>query len=117
MSLAEWQAMLISSILQILDQQSFQPKATKKAFEMAAENAAAQFRIPNQAATTEVAEESSGLHKIELEIAAAAGLLRPLSLEHPLPAAAHPGPSAEELIRAITKFERPHRSRFVDVFE
>ncbi len=60
-------------------------------------------------------ENSSGLQKIEMEIAAAAELLRnskPYLNETP-PA----GPSPEDLIRAVTKFEKSEQSRVVDVFE
>ncbi len=62
-------------------------------------------------------EGTSGLQKIEVEIAAAAELVKPSE------GAAQPAPGRvtspfmEELLRAITKFEQPEESRVVDVFE
>jgi hypothetical protein len=62
-------------------------------------------------------ENVSGLKKIELEITAAAGLLRPLSAV-PAPTMPAPAsPSLEELIRAISKFEKSEVSQVVDLFE
>jgi hypothetical protein len=61
-------------------------------------------------------EEVSGLKKIELEIAAAAQLAKPSGVAQPATAPST-GPFLEELLRAITKFEKPDQSRVVDVFE
>jgi uncharacterized membrane protein len=99
--------MLLSSILQILGQfhDQVQPKVAEKAN-------VEKFEIEPAPA----AEEASGLQNIEREIASAAGPLKPplepSSAEKPLA-----GQNLEELIRAVTKFEKPEESRVVDVFE
>jgi hypothetical protein len=68
-------------------------------------------------ATAAAAAEASGLEKIELEIAAAAGLLRPFTPDPQLPAPNMSGSSLEELLRIIADLKKPDQSRFVDVFE
>jgi hypothetical protein len=99
-------AMLLSSILQMLDQYPPQSKAAETA----------RLKTPQKEEALSL-ENTSGLKKIELEIAAAAGLLRPLSVM-PDPTMPPPaGPSLEELIRAISKFDKSDESRVVDVFE
>ncbi len=99
--------MLLSSILRILDQYQEQPKVVEKT------NAnVGKFELGMASSP----EESSGLHKIEKEIAAAAELLRP-STPHPAAGTPPAGPNLEELIRAVTKFEKSEESRVVDVFE
>ena len=98
--------MLLSSILQMLDQYPAQLKVAE----------AARPIFP-QGEETPNPENVSGLKKIELEIAAAAGLLRPLSVM-PDPVMPPPaGPSLEELIRAVSKFEKSDETRVVDMFE
>jgi hypothetical protein len=96
--------MLLSSILQILTQYQPQPQAYQKAV------------APPSPATFSAALEASGLQKIRLEIAAASGLLRPLSPEHIEPVTLA-GPSLEELMQTIAKLREPNQSRVVDVFE
>jgi hypothetical protein len=96
--------MLLSSILQILNERQLQPKAAVKSeiekFEMEA--------IPT-------VEKTPGLQKIEIEIAATTGFARPLM---PYPTGTLlAGLSLEELIKAVTKFEKAEQSRVVDVFE
>lgn len=90
------------SILRLLGQGQILPKIIREA------------KNPSGA---DMAQESSGLQKIESEIAAAAGLLRPLGPCPQSPATGSPGPRLEGLLRTIAKFEKPDRSRFVDVFE
>jgi hypothetical protein len=98
--------MLLSSILRFLDQD---PEQQKGSTNLQIEALEGEEAAP--------AGKTSGLKKIEMEIAAAAGLLRPSNLmpdsEMPPPA----GPSLEELIRAVSKFEESQQSRVVDVFE
>jgi len=63
-------------------------------------------------------QDGSGLQKIELEIAAAAELAKPSSGVNAVnPVNAQASPFLEELLRAINKFEKPHQSRSIDVFE
>ena len=96
--------MLLSSILQILNAYQPQMQVHQKA------------AVPPSSSTASAAEETSGLRKISLEIAAAAGLLRPLSPEHLTPVTLA-GPSLEELIQTIAKLKEPNQSRYIDVFE
>jgi hypothetical protein len=98
--------MLLSSILRFLDQYPRQRKVAEKP----------QVEPYEREAGIQ-AEKTSGLKRIEMEIAAAAGLLRPFSgMPYPgMPLAS--GPSLEDLIRAVSKFEESGQSRVVDVFE
>ena len=96
--------MLLPSILQILEQHQEQPKIAEKA---KVEKFVLEEIPP--------AEKAPGLQKIEIEIAATAGLGKP-----PMPnpnGTLLAGLSLEELIRAVTKFEKPEETRVVDVFE
>jgi hypothetical protein len=97
--------MILSSILRILDQHQNQPNAVKK------------LELGPSYAEVAAAQEASGLEKIELEIAAAAGLLKPKIPEPQLPIANLSGPALEELLRTIADLKKPDQSRFVDVFE
>ena len=98
--------MLLPSILQMLDHYPGQQRIAQKDGTNSLQRQ--EFILP---------ENVSGLRKIELEIAAAAGLLRPLSVM-PDPIMSPPAsPSLEELIRAVSKFERPDEQHVVDVFE
>ena len=96
--------MLLSSILEILNQYRPEPPAYQRAAK------------PPPAATSSAAEQTSGLQKIRLEIAAEAGLLRPLSPERIEPVNLT-GPNLEELMQTIAKLKEPNKSRVVDVFE
>jgi hypothetical protein len=98
-------AMLLSSILRLLEQRLAQPGVVKKPEPQ-----------PGYAAIA-AAQEASGLKKIELEIAAAAGLLRPIHPDPQLPGANLAGPALEELLRTIADLKKSDQSRFVDVFE
>jgi hypothetical protein len=95
--------MLLSSILRMLDQNQAQLKA--------AEQAKASVSQPQKR------QEGSGLQKIELEIAAAAELAKPSGVNPVNPANAQASPFMEELLRAINKFDKPEKSRAIDVFE
>jgi len=92
--------MLLSSILRILDQHHEQPKVVEKAsvekFEM--EIAPAVEEAPNPK---------------KLENAAP----KPANVLPPHAGTPSAGQGLEELIRAITKFEKSEQSRVVDVFE
>jgi hypothetical protein len=96
--------MLLSSILQMLNLYAAQPKAGQKKTETI------EFKID------QLSEEKSGPKKLELE-AAAAGLLKPLSMMPDIKMPPPVRPSLEELIRAISKFEETEEIRVVDVFE
>jgi len=97
--------MLLSSILRILDQHPNLPRVVEK------------MELRPSPATSAAAQEASGLKKIQLEIAAAAGLLRPFNPDPELPAVPKAGSSLEELLRTIADLKKSDRSRFVDVFE
>lgn len=93
--------MLLPSILRMLDQNDTQLRIAES-----------KTRVP-----LPKLEEASGLQKIELEIAAAAELVKPSGVTAQPSSAASPSPFMEELLRAITKFEKSEQSRVVDVFE
>jgi len=97
--------MLLSSILQILDQYRTQPKVVEKTH-------VEKFELKMDSS----AEAGSGLQKIEDEIAVAAGLLKP-PMSPPPAQTPSAGQNLDELIRALTKFEKSERSKVVDVFE
>jgi hypothetical protein len=92
--------MLLPSILRILDQNDPQWNVAE----------------PKPRIHAHQPEGSSGLQKIEVEIAAAADLLKAPDATAQ-PATRSTGPFMEELLRAITKFEQPEEPRVVDVFE
>jgi hypothetical protein len=104
MCFVESLTMLLSSILQILNQYQTQPSSFQNTVK------------PASAATFSIAQDNSGLQQIRNEIASAAGLLRPLSPEHIDPVTLT-GPSLEELMQTIAKLKEPNKSRVVDVFE
>ena len=98
--------MLLSSILQILNQN--QPQSST--FERPAKSSATEsFSVPKEA--------SSGLKELEAEIASAAGLLRPISIEPGQAPVSLPGLNLEELMQIIAKIKEPNQSRVLDVFE
>jgi hypothetical protein len=97
--------MLLSSILQILNQNQAQPKVVERASHT--EKFVLDLAPPK--------EEIAGGRKNEIEVMTAAGLGGP---QTPHPAGTLlAGLSLEELIRAVTKFEKPEPTRVVDVFE
>jgi hypothetical protein len=106
MGLEHSDIMLLSAILRILGQDPEQREEQRN------------FRLGGSGVEMKApVERVSGLTAIEREIAAAAGLLKPPN-SIPLPGRpAAAGPSLEELIRAVSKFEESERSRVVDVFE
>ncbi len=117
--------MLLNSIYKMLNQQETQQKAAagkntaspapaegEKAFSKVAE----EVRIPASEATFEAAAKAEGMKKIELEIAAAAGLLRPISPEPP-PEANKYSNSLEGLLRTIEDLKNPPKLPDFDLFE
>jgi hypothetical protein len=93
--------MLLPSILRILDQKDPQWTVAE----------------PKKQVPSPLPEGASGLQTIELEIAAAAELVKPSAVTAQPSAARSTSPFMEELLRAITKLEQPEESRVVDVFE
>jgi hypothetical protein len=93
--------MLLPSILRILDQEHNQ------------------WTIPEhqQPRTLPQLEGATGLQTIEREIAAAAELAKPSDVKPQPKGTPIAGPFLDELLRAITKFEKSDQSRVVDVFE
>jgi hypothetical protein len=74
--------------------------------------------IPASKVTSEAAAKAEGMKKIELEIAAAAGLLRPISPDPP----SEPDPeqtarSFEDLLRMVEELKNPAKSHDLDLFE
>jgi hypothetical protein len=94
--------MLLPSILRILDQDQHELRIAEQA----------KARMP-----VSKPEEASGLQRIELEIAAAADLVKPSDATPEPAGTVSAGPFLGELLRAITKFEKSDQSRVVDVFE
>jgi hypothetical protein len=93
--------MLLPSILKFLDQNDAQLRIAES-----------KTRAPRPNP-----EEVSGLQKIEREIAAAAELVKPSGVAIQPSGTVPPNPFLEELLRAITKFEKAEEPRVVDVFE
>ncbi len=98
--------MLLSSIVQTLRQHSAQPKAVEQ------KNAEGdEFRVDQPL------EEGRGLKQREMEVAAAAGLLRPLSTMPDPIIPPQVGPSPDQFIRTVSKLEEAEEIRVVDVFK
>jgi hypothetical protein len=98
--------MLLPSILQILGENSVQSTIVK--------SVESGFKAELGAAI----EGISGSDKIEAEITnAAADLAKPSLLEQSLPEKPPPVQNLDELLRIITKFQKPNQKRVVDVFE
>jgi hypothetical protein len=98
---ANLKTMQLSAIWRILDENQAQPKMEQ----------------PKAKAPLSKTEEQSGLKTIEMEIATAAELAKPSGESSPIQGNPSGGPFLEELLRAITKFEKSDQSRVVDVFE
>ena len=98
--------MLFSAILRILDQSQIQSKKVVKNVESGFE-----------AEMTAAAERISGLETIELAIANAADLVKPLNFDPQAPDKPQVGQGLEELLRIITKFQKSNQKRVVDFFE
>jgi hypothetical protein len=97
--------MLLSSILQILNQNQAQPKVVERA------NNTEKFEID----LSPPKKETAGGKNTEIEVMTGSGPGKPLV---PQPTGTIlAGLSLEELIRAVTKFEKPEPTRVVDVFE
>ena len=119
-------AMLLHTIREAPNQQGIQPKAaaagktTAPSAPVERGKAGAKLvdevRIPASEATFEAAAKAKGMKKIELEIAAAAGLLRPISPEPP-PDANKYSNSLEGLLRTVEDLKNPPKSPNFDLFE
>jgi hypothetical protein len=96
--------MLLSSILQILNQNQAQPKVVEKAQNME------KFELD----LGPLKKETANAKKTEIGATATTGPAGPLAQPTGTILA---GLSLEELIRAVTKFENPEPTRVVDVFE
>jgi hypothetical protein len=99
------EAMLMPSILRILDQPQLQTKMVEKA------------ESGFQAELIAAKRQLSALETIESEIAAAAGLAKPFDPEPPHSTKPMKSSDLAELLRTITKFEKSNQSRVVDFFE
>ena len=97
--------MLLPSILQILGENHVQSKVVKT------------IESGFKAELGSAIEGISGLEKIEAEIANAADLAKPPNLESSFAEKPPPGQNLEELLRIITKFQKPNQKRVVDFFE
>jgi hypothetical protein len=97
--------MFIPSVLWSLDKSQVQPEM--------AESQNSAFQAEFDAAK----EAISGLGTMEQEIASAAEKLQPQNMEPRHSEKPQTGSGLEELLRAITKFEKSNQSRVVDVFE
>ena len=95
--------MLVSSIIQILDQSQM--------------NAGAVEPLRMKSSEAAGVESKSSLEGMEIEIAAEAGLARPFGAMN-LPATRQPvSPFFEELLRAIKTFQEPDALKVLDIFK
>lgn len=117
--------MLLQSILKILNEQFTQPKIAaaekdthphEKVEGEIFSNIIDKVDTPASAATLDAAMEATGIKRNELEIAAAAGLLRPISSENP-PTSNQSNQRAEELLKTIEELKKPQKSHNLDLFE
>jgi hypothetical protein len=119
--------MQLHTTLGILDQQSTQPSFASAAKSRSPSNTADKTgafsnvieaaTTPAGSATFEEAEKASGIKKYELEIAAAAGLLRTVSPDSQTSAGKKSEPSFEELSRTIEDLKKPNQSHAIDMFK
>ena len=111
--------MLLSTILQILNQHTAQPKIVEKTenTEKFVLNLDSPGKAPPGAKTVSSSGEKApaGVRKTEIDVLAATGPASPFI--HQPQGSLLAGLGLEELIRAVTKFEKPEPSRVVDVFE
>jgi hypothetical protein len=100
--------MLLSSIIQILDQSQTNAEAVEP------------LRMKSSEATgidSAGVESKSCVEGMEIEIAAEAGLTKPFDAMN-LPATRPPvSPFFEELLRAIKTFQEPDPSKVLDIFK
>ena len=118
--------MLLNSIYDIMSQQAVHQKAAaagkNKPSSGSVEGGKAVSKLedtiktPASKATYEAAAKAKGMKKIELEIAAAAGLLRPISPEPP-PETNQNSNSFEDLLRIIEDLKNPPKPSGIDLFE
>jgi hypothetical protein len=76
-----------------------------------------EVRIPASEATLQAAAQEKGMKRIELEIAAAAGLLRPISVETQQESKQPSTKGLVELIRTVEELKNPGKSHQLDLFE
>ena len=118
--------MLLNSIYDMMSQQVVHPKAAtagkntapSRSFkgDKAVSKMSDTVKTPASEATFEAAAKAKGMKKIELEIAAAAGLLRPISPEPP-PESNQYAHSLDDLLRTIDELKNPQKSPNLDLFE
>ncbi len=118
--------MLLHSIYEMMNQRLSQPKAATAGADKALSSSggkekvfrkmADKINIPANQATLEAAAKAKGMRKIELEIAAAAGLLRPISPEPP-PEQNASARSFDDLLRIVNELKNPPKSPSLDLFE
>ncbi len=118
--------MLLHSIYEFMNQRLAKLKADDSGAEKAQSSAdekeqvfrkmAEKIKIPAEEATLEAAAKAEGMRKIELEIAAAAGLLRQVCPEPPpeLNASAR---NFDDLLRMVHELKNPPKSPNLDLFE
>jgi hypothetical protein len=112
--------MLQASILQILNQYQPQPAASERISKAPASEAPANETFSDEQVeqVKQVEQElSPSLEELQIEIATAAGLLRPISTEPGQTPVSLPGPTIEELMQIVAKFKAPEETRIIDVFE
>jgi len=71
---------------------------------------------PASEATFAAAAKAKGIKKMALEVAATAGLLRPMSSENPS-TSKRSGQGLEELIKTVEDLEKPEKQHTLDLFE
>ena len=97
--------MLLSSVLQILDQNQIQPKVIEKP------------KPGFDAEFSAAVEQVAGLQVGSPRTTGAAEFSNPEKVERPSPEKLKAASNLEELLKIITKFEKSNQSRVVDVFE
>ena len=98
--------MLLPAILQILDKSQVQSKRV-------VQNVESGFA----AEMTAAADGMFDPEKTDSSSKCAADTVKPLNLDPPAPEAPQARQGLEELLRTITKFQKPNQKRVVDVFE
>jgi len=120
------EAMLLHSIYEFMNQRLAKMKVDDSGAEKAQSSAdekekvfrkmAEKIKIPAEEATLEAAAKAEGMRKIELEIAAAAGLLRPVGPE-PQPELNASARNFDDLLRMVHELKTPPKSPNLDLFE
>jgi hypothetical protein len=97
--------MLLSSILQILDQNQVQPRVVEKP------------KPGFEAELSAAVKGMAGLEENSPELAGTVEFVNPANFECQSPEKLKAASNLEELLKIITKFEKSNQSRVVDVFE